>query len=296
MIEFHADDYGLFPEQSRRILRCREQGVLNAVSIFPNSPDLQRCLEQLDPVARELRLTIHLNLMEGKSLCPPEELPLLVDGEGVFTVSFASLLLAPLTGKYGQYRQQLKRELSAQIHALLPYLQAQGAPLRLDGHAHWHVVPVVFDALMDVIREEKLPVEYIRMPAEPVGLFFRHLPALFPFHPINIVKSLLLHLLSGRNLRRHGAKLRGMERKLFLGVLFSGHFDYDKIRLLLPDLKAEAARRGWGLELLLHPGAVYEEEDIRALTNRDDLAFLTSPDRRVEAEALCRLKKEEAHD
>ena len=294
MIEFHADDYGLFPEQSRRILRCREEGVLNAVSIFPNSPDLQRCLEQLDPVARELRLTIHLNLMEGRSLCPPEQLPLLVDGEGVFRVSFSSLLLAPLTGKYGQYRQQLKRELSAQIHALLPYLQAQGAPLRLDGHAHWHMVPVVFDALMDVIREEKLPVEYIRMPAEPVGLFFRHLPALFPFHPINIVKTALLRILCRRDRRRHGQALARMKQSLFLGVLFSGNFGYAKFRALLPDARRLAENRGWDLELLAHPGAVYEPEDVEKLTNRDDVRFLTSTCRDEEGQALRRLKEDRA--
>ena len=263
MIEFHADDYGLFPEQSRRILRCREEGVLNAVSIFPNSPDLQRCLEQLDPVARELRLTIHLNLMEGKSLCPPEELPLLVDGEGVFRVSFSSLLLAPLTGKYGQYRQQLKRELSAQIHALLPYLQAQGAPLRLDGHAHWHMVPVVFDALMDVIREEELPVEYIRMPAEPVGLFFRHLPALFPFHPINIVKTALLRILCRRDRRRHGQALARMKQSLFLGVLFSGNFGYAKFRALLPDARRLAEKKGWANEAYAYNALVVSWPDIQ---------------------------------
>ena len=294
MTEFHADDYGLFPAQSRRILQCFTEGALNGVSLMPNSPFLEDCLAMLPE--KGLALTVHLNLMEGRAVAPKEELPHLVDGEGVFRVSFAALLFARLTGRYGVYRRELKRELSAQIHALLPVFQQRGAALRLDGHAHWHMLPIVFDALMEVLEEEKLPVCYIRIPREPLGLLLRHFPAILPFHPINIVKSLLLHLLSGRNLRRHGAKLRGMERKLFLGVLFSGHFDYDKIRLLLPDLKAEAARRGWGLELLLHPGAVYEEEDIRALTNRDDLAFLTSPDRRVEAEALCRLKKEEAHD
>ena len=61
-------------------------------------------------------------------------------------------------------------------------------------------------------------------------------------------------------------------------------------------LRVKAESRPRGVELLLHPGAVYEEEDIRELTNRDDLRFLTSPARKVEAEALRRLgKKEEAH-
>ena len=294
MTEFHADDYGLFPAQARRILQCYEEGALNGVSIMPNSPCLEQCLEMLPE--KGLALTVHLNLMEGRSAAPGEELPHLVDGEGVFHISFASLLFCRLTGKRKVYFRELKRELSAQIRALLPVFRQRGEPLRLDGHAHWHMLPVVFDALMEVIREEELPVSYIRIPREPLGLLLRHFPAILPFHPINIVKTLLLHMLAGRNLRRYRAALGAMEHKLFLGVLFSGHFDYDKIRLLLPALEAKAAKRGWGVELLLHPGAVYEEEDIRELTNRDDLRFLTSPARKVEAEALRRLgKKEEAH-
>ena len=149
---------------------------------------------------------------------------------------------------------------------------------------------------IEVCLREKLVGITDDLPREPVALLLRHFFSILPFHPINIVKSLLLHALAGRNLRRHREALGGMERKLFLGVLFSGRFDYGKISRLLPALEAEADRRGWGLELLLHPGAVYEEEDIRALTNRSDHKFLTSPDRMLEAEALRRLGRKEASD
>ena len=37
-IWFHADDYGVTPEQSKRILDCYKQGVLNSISVLPNSP------------------------------------------------------------------------------------------------------------------------------------------------------------------------------------------------------------------------------------------------------------------
>jgi hypothetical protein len=39
---------------------------------------------------------------------------------------------------------------------------------------------------------------------------------------------------------------------------------------------------------------VYEPEDIERLTNKDDLAFLTAPGRRIEAEAFQRLAEETA--
>lgn len=293
MTEFHADDYGLFPAQSARILACHTDGVLNGTSVMPNGAALSECLAALP--SEGISLSVHLNLMEGRCLAPKEELGLLVDRDGVFSVSFSRLLFCALTGKRGAYKQQLKKELRAQIAALQPLFFRLNQPLRLDGHAHWHMLPVVFDALMEVIAEDKLPVSYIRIPREPLGLYFRHFFRIFPFHPINVVKTLLLHLLSGRNLRRHAAVLSGMEKKVFLGVLFSGCFDERRFRLLLPDAQALAAKRGWGLELLAHPGAVYEEEDIRLLTNRDDLRFLASPARLIEAQAFRNLKKEASH-
>lgn len=289
MLEFHADDYGLFPAQSQRILRCRSHGVLNGTSLMPNSPHLEACLALLRPWAQGMGLTVHLNLMEGRSLCAPGELPLLTDADGVFSVSFLRLLLAPLTPRRADYKRQLKAELRAQIHALLPFFAEQQLPLRLDGHAHWHMLPLVFDALMELIREERLPVRYIRMPAEPLSLYWRHLPEILPIPPINLVKTALLRLLCRRNRRRYRQELAGLDQALFLGVLFSGRFTLERMRLLLPDARRLAEERGMGLELLAHPGAIYEPEDISALTNQDDLRFLSSPDRELEAEAYLHL-------
>ncbi|MBR1456906.1 MAG: ChbG/HpnK family deacetylase [Oscillospiraceae bacterium] len=292
MTEFHADDYGLFPTQSQRILDCYHEGVLNGVSVMPNSPWLPRCMEMLEEQGARPLLSVHLNLMEDRCLSPKEEVPLLVDGDGVFRVSFGRLLLARLSPRREAYKRQLKAELRAQIAAAAPYLERAGAELRLDGHAHWHMLPLAFDALMELIAEEALPVRYIRIPMEPLSVYLRHGLRIFPFHPINVVKTLILRLLSKRALRRWGRELAGMEQKVFLGVLFSDHFSYEKMRMILPDAEAYAAARGMGLELLAHPGAVLEPEDIAKLTNRDDRRFLTSEGRRTEAEAFVRLREE----
>ena len=69
MTEFHADDYGLFPEQSRRILYCHQNGVLNGTSVMPNSPWRDRCLDMLPE--KGIALSVHLNLMEGQCMAPP---------------------------------------------------------------------------------------------------------------------------------------------------------------------------------------------------------------------------------
>ena len=292
MTEFHADDYGLFLEQSERILACFEHGVLNGTSIISNGPELDECLKELPDEG--MQLTVHLNLMQGQCLAPAEEVPLLADETGRFCVTFAQLLFAGLSGKREAYKRQIKMEYRAQIRKLLPLFQRNGQKLRIDGHAHWHVVPVAFDALMEVIGEDGLPVTYIRLPDEPLHLYLRHLFQLTPFPAINIVKALLLKLLVSRDRRTWKDRLQRMEQKLFLGVMLSGHFDYRRMKAILPAAEAMAAEKGIDLEILAHPGSVHLKENLANVTNQDDYRFFTSPAREEEGKAFLMLKQTEA--
>ena len=92
-VEYHADDYGLFPAQSRRILDCSDHGVLNAISIMANSPYLPECMEMLRSYQDRLKITLHLNFMEGR---PFDERRGSVSN--LFWNSFAALL-SPRQGK-----------------------------------------------------------------------------------------------------------------------------------------------------------------------------------------------------
>ena len=216
-IEFHADDYGLFPTQSHRILDCHRNGNLNGISVMPNSPHLQECMSDMDQFSDEVAVTVHLNLIEGRSLT---HVPLLTDHRGNLNCSFGALLLRSFLPGRETYRQQLKQELAAQIRAVQKYFPGN-IPVRLDGHAHYHMIPVVFDAMMDVIREEKLQVSYIRIPREYPRLYLRHWKKLQDFSWINLVKVLILNLLSLRAERTYGTFLKNLERRLFMGVFLS---------------------------------------------------------------------------
>jgi hypothetical protein len=287
MTEFHADDFGFFTAQSKRILQCGENGALNGISVFPNGDEMADCLALLED--HSPALTVHLNLLLGHCLSAPSSVPLLADQNGIFCVGFGELLFCPLFGKRNAYKQQLKQELSAQIHALQPVFQEKNLPLRIDGHAHWHMIPVVFDALMEVIRDEQFPVSYIRIPAEPASVYWKNLFRILPFPPINIIKSVLLSILAKINLRRWNRMIRQMEEHVFLGVLLSGCFDLRRMRAVLPDAEALAEKRGCGLELLAHPGAVCERKDIDRVTNESDRRFFTSPARAWEADGLMHI-------
>lgn len=281
-IEYHADDYGLFPVQSLRILDCHQCGNLNGVSVMPNSAFLKETMELLRPYQKEIAVTVHLNFIEGKSLCPAEEVPLLTDQNGIFKGSFGNLLIHSFLPGRRRYREQLKKEIRAQIFAVKDYLE-EGTPLRIDGHAHYHMLPVAFDALVDVIREEKLNVSYIRIPREYLSLYLPHWNRLRDFAPINLVKVLILNFLSWRNRRKYGDILGSLEQRLFMGVFLSGSMYGNNVTPILPSAIRLAEKKGWGLELLAHPGGVYEDEDIARLTNADDVAFLTDPARCTEA-------------
>lgn len=289
MTEYHADDYGLFTEQSKRILRCWKDGSLNGTSIIPNGKQLNECLDLLPKSG--IALTVHLNFMQGQCLAPIETVPLLVNDNGVFDVSFAKLFLSSYSRERDNYKQQLKSEIHAQIHTLLPYFDKHMIPLRIDGHAHWHMIPVVFDALMEIIAEEDLAVTYIRFPYEPLQLYLRNLFKLFPFPPINIVKSILLRFLARRNRKCWSQALSGMETKVFLGVFLSNCFDLRRMTAILPDAEMYAESKAQELEILAHPGAVKEAQDLTEITNNSDYRFFTSPSRDTEAEGFIRIGK-----
>lgn len=284
VIEYHADDYALFPSQSRRILDCAEKGVLNAVSVMTNGPHLAACMEALRSSGKPFTLAVHLNFMEGKAFCPG----LLTDREGNFRVKFGTLLIHSYLPDRGKYRAALREEIRAQIRALLPYLE-KGTGLRIDGHAHYHMLPVVFDALIDAVREDNLNISYIRVPQDRLRPYLRHWRELEGFRVINLIKTLVLDLLSWRNRRKYKALFAQLEQRIFLGILFSGNMCYKNVSAVLPEAELLAERKGWGVEIVAHPGGVYEPEDAAEITHADDLVFMAHDNRRKEAEMFYKM-------
>jgi len=257
-------------------------GMLNGISIIPNSESLKECMALLKPFDKDIAVTVHLNIIEGHSMMPAEEVSLLTDENGVFRVSFGKLLICSFLPGRKVYREQLKKELRAQIDAIKAFFP-EDADIRLDGHAHYHMIPVVFDALVDVILEEHLKVSYIRMPKEYPSLYLRHWKCLKNILPINLIKVLVLNILTWRNERKYKHILTRRNQKIFLGVLLSGRMYRENVLPVIPDAIKLAKKRKQNIEILAHPGGVFEEQDIAKLTNPDDIAFLTSEARREEA-------------
>lgn len=168
----------------------------------------------LEPFRNEIAMTIHLNLFEGKCLTSPRKG--VTDPDGTLRGSFAKLLIRSYLPGRKALKQWLKGELRAQIRAVAAYLP-EGEAVRLDGHAHYHMLPVAFDALMEVIEEDGLKVSYLRIPRERLSVYQKHLHQLHSLAPVNLVKVMILNLLAWRNERKYRDYLDTLEKRLFLG-------------------------------------------------------------------------------
>lgn len=249
MTLFNADDYGITSAQTEHILECRREGRLTGVSAMPNSPYLAEAMAKLRD-SPALHVAVHLNLTEGKCLSDPDEVPLLAAADGRFRKSFFGLFLLSLGPKRKELIRQMKMEFTAQIARVATFMD--GRPLRLDGHQHIQMIPAVMRAACEAVRDRGGRVEYVRFSREPLGPYLRHPKLWRDFRPVNVVKNMVLNVLSWFD----GGYMRamGVPSGMVMGLVISGNLEYRLVSVLLPDFERIAARRGRQLELVMHPG------------------------------------------
>lgn len=292
-LHIHADDYGMNDGSCRRIEKCIHGGCLNGISVMPNG-----CLEcgQLDEM--DISMAVHLNLVEGRPLTPPEEIPLLVGADGYWKYSFFGLLLLSLGPKRKEMARQVSLELRAQIAAVRKLLPGN-APVLLDSHQHTHMIPLIFHALLKIVEEDRLEVSYLRIPAEPIGPFLREPSLYHTYQPVNIVKNAVLNFLWLFN--RSAFRKTGIPTAMFCGILLSGHMDADRVLKVFPHFVRLAEKRGCDLEFLFHPGYIKPGEEFLDSRKASFNAFYLSEGRKAESAALrdarlCALAQQYTHE
>lgn len=294
-MDIHADDYGLSAGASEDILRCIGKDALNSISVLTNMPDCgkyaERYKEERKEWKREPLLSVHLNFVEGLSMAGRKKTPHLTDEKGCLRASWEKLFLWSFCPwKYSKIKKELKREIKAQTDEFIRFY-GDSCPLRFDGHQHTQMLPVVYHALLEVIREEGYSVEYIRVTKEPVLPFLRETTLWKTYRPMNWVKNLLLNLLALR-MEKMVAGAIPEQRPMFLwGVLFSGCMDEGRVRKLLPAMKRKAEESGRVLEILFHPGFTEEGEMKGKYISEGARQFYCSEGRNKEFQAVMKLKE-----
>lgn len=291
-IDFHADDYALTENSDNDIIALCKKGKLDSISVIPNlkifDSAAKKFLSAKKGFPKEVKVSVHLNVMEGKCLSDKAALPDLADSDGYFDTSWGKLFLASLNPlKRNKIRLQLKAEIIAQIKRSIDSGLCDAAALRLDSHQHPHMIPVFFDALSDALTEMRITPEYVRNSRDPISCYL-FVPALWKyFSPANIVKCLILNHFARRVERWQ--KKNGLGQNLLCGVFFSGFMGAELVQKALPNFEKKCKRRGATLELLFHPGTVISAELTDEFTKPGFNEFHLSPGRKMERDALERI-------
>ena len=282
MIYFCADDYGISKSSNTRIEECFKNGVLNKISVLPNG-DVSDFNERL--LGENVKLSLHLNLIEGYPLSKKEDVSLLVSDKGFFKHSFIGLFFLSIFGNRSLLKKQLYNEIKMQIDFWKKEM-GEETPILVDSHQHTHMIPLVFKTLMRVIKEENVEVEYIRIPAEPILPYIKSPSLYFKFRPIGLIKQWLLKFLKFVN--RKELKKANIKSALFMGIMFSGQLTEDKINKLLPYYK----KQNENIEIAFHPGYLESGESLIDGFRKDFKKFYYSKWRRIEYDTLLKFMKD----
>lgn len=277
-IDYHADDYGLSVNNSKRILELIDSGKLNSISIIANMGCFEECMQLLnnkwDSWKVKPLISVHINLIDGYTLSK--------ESAEITNGSWGNLFLRSLIPgpAYTRLKNELKEEIKSQITAVVTALP-QNNDLRLDSHVHTHMIPVVFDAMLQAVNELELSdrLVFIRNSKEPLMMFLSTKGIRGTFPLVNAIKNIILNVLSIRVSKK--IKLLNLPSTMLWGLIMSGQMDTQRVKKLSPSMLSYASKRDNYLEILCHPGIVLESE-MRPEYGKADLGFILSSNRDVE--------------
>ncbi len=181
----NADDFGMSDAYNRAILEGYSSGILKSASLVANGEAFEEAWKNVIPACPDLGVGIHLNVIEGKSLCLG--LDRLTDEEGNFNNSYVQLLLKSLNKKDTALMEQLEKEFRAQIEEVMKYTKVT----HIDSHVHVHSIPPIFELVCRLAKE--YGIKQIRSQYEKpymVPDVFKHLNMKYP---VNLIKVMLLN-------------------------------------------------------------------------------------------------------
>jgi len=156
-----ADDFGLTIPVNEAVEEGHRRGMLTAASLMVTGD------AAADAVARARRLPklgvgLHLVLVDGVPVLPPEQIPDLVGSDGRFSPN----VLAQGVRIFSL--PSARRQLAAEIRAQLEAFRATGLALdHVNAHHHFHLHPTIQQTLLRLARE--FGIRAVRLPLEPAA-------------------------------------------------------------------------------------------------------------------------------
>ena len=156
----NADDFGRSAGINEAVIRAHQEGILTSASLMVGEPSAAEAvaLARANP---RLGVGLHLTLILGHSVLPPERIPGLVDAQRAFGHDPVAL------GWKYFFRRDLQQQLAMEINAQFAQYRDWGLPLgHVNGHLHLHMQPAILKFLMAHARE--LGIRHCRLTCEPL--------------------------------------------------------------------------------------------------------------------------------
>lgn len=282
-IFFHADDFGVTLQQSKSILDCYENGVLNSVSIIPNSPETAASYSLIKDAVEhgKIRLVIHLNFVEGHCMADPACVPHLIKEDSLLSCSYGSMLKYNFSPKRSILTKEFEYEIAAQIASIVTL--TGNKTINVDSHQHYLQIPMIFEAFCNVVKANGYKVNYLRIPVDPLWPIWSTPSKFFKVPLINHVKWTLLKIL-----KPSPSKLSDLNCTIpiFFGMPFTCSMTLDNVLPLLEKYKKIAQKHNADLELMFHPGAVDAASDLLDASQADLVDFYSNKYRALEHKCL----------
>lgn len=230
----NADDFGLHESINNAIIEGHQSGCVSSTSIMPAGRAFQHAA-QLSSQNRLLGVGVHLTLVGLEPLSEPEQVCSLIDGQGRFFKNYIHFLLKYVQGKIR--REEIRQEMALQIERVI----AAGIPVtHLDSHQHLHIVPGIFEVVVELAKCYHIGA--VRIPDE--AYFFT---GGYPFSLSRILGRTGLTLLS-RLVRMKIARQGLAAPDHFFGMLSGGHMSEDYLLQIVEQLPEGVS------EIMMHPG------------------------------------------
>jgi hopanoid biosynthesis associated protein HpnK len=232
-----GDDFGLSSGVNEAIEEAHRRGILNTASLMVGAE------AAADAVARArrlpaLRVGLHVVVVEGRPVLPPEQVPDLVDERGELP---AHLVRASL----GLFcRRRVRRQMAAEIRAQFAAFRATGLALdHVNAHNHMHLHPTVLGLIIEIGRE--FGMRAVRVPYEPPLASWRAARTAPAGRWLSAAGKAPWIALLRRRLRRAGLK----SNQFVFGLNDSGHMHAELVTRLLGVLPDGVS------EIYFHPAA-----------------------------------------
>ena len=290
-VDYHGDDYAVSVNNSKRMIELIKMGKLDSISIIPNMAAFDECMIMLKnewaSFDKKPLISVHINLIDGISLSGSKN-PVMVNEKGNLSSSWGKYFIKSFIPGKGRklLKEDLTQEIKEQINRVYSYLATiDDIQLRIDSHVHTHMIPIVFDSAINALSRLNLldKVSYIRVSKEPLGPFLKTEGVKGTFPLVNVIKNIILNILSGRVFAI--LKRLNIEGGLLWGLVMSGEMDVDRINKVSSSVFSYAQKLDLPIEVLCHPGIVLKEETSEEFGSLD-MEFFFSDNRNVEYDAV----------